>query len=179
MFYISDIFATAPKTFSTKLQEEVYKILDYLKIPFERVDTDTAISMEDCVLINKKLDMNMVKTLFLCNKKKTLFYLFITTGDKKFDTKKFSKELNVSRVSFASEELFESMLGTKIGAATIFSTIIDCNRTIQIIFDKEVLENDCYGCSDGTNTGYMKIKTEYILNILLPYTKHKYKVIEI
>lgn len=179
MFYISDIFNAAPTTFSTELQEEVYKALSHLKIPYERVETDTAISMEDCTLINQKLNMDMVKTLFLCNKKKTLFYLFITTGDKRFDTKKFSEELNISRVSFASEELFESLLGTKIGAATVFSTITDWDRTIQVIFDKDVTEQEWYGCSDGTNTGYMKIKTQDILNILLPYTKHKYKVIEI
>lgn len=179
MFYISDIFTAAPETFSTRLQEEVYKTLSHLKIPFERVETDIAISMEDCILINQKLDMNMVKTLFLCNKKKTLFYLFITTGNKRFDTKKFSEELNISRVSFASEELFESLLGTKIGAATVFSTITDWDRTIQVIFDKDVTKQEWYGCSDGTNTGYMKVKTEDILNILLPYTKHKYRVIEI
>lgn len=179
MFYISDIFNTAPESFSTKLQAEVYKTLSHLRIPFERVETDTAISMEDCILINQKLDMNMVKTLFLCNKKKTLFYLFITTGDKRFDTKKFSERLNISRVSFAPEELFESLLGTKIGAATVFSTITDWDRTIQVIFDKEVTWQEWYGCSDGTNTGYMKIRTEDILNSLLPYTKHKYKVIEV
>ncbi|MGC4019391.1 MAG: YbaK/EbsC family protein [Muricomes sp.] len=43
----------------------------------------------------------MVKTLFLCNKKKTLFYLFVTTGEKPFDTKKFCETLGISRVSFA------------------------------------------------------------------------------
>ena len=34
-----------------------------------------------------------------------------------------------------------------------------------------------YGCSDGTTTGYMKIKTNDIINILLPYTKHSAEII--
>lgn len=31
--------------------------------------------MKDCLGINKKLDMEMVKTLFLCNRNETEFYL--------------------------------------------------------------------------------------------------------
>lgn len=79
MFYVSEIKTDAPEAFKTPLQQKVYQVLAELKIPYKRVDTDEAITMEDCVQINAKLDMDMVKTLFLCNKKKTLFYLFITT----------------------------------------------------------------------------------------------------
>mgnify|MGYP002412515698 FL=1 len=143
------------------------------------METDEAISMEDCILINEKLNMEMVKTLFLCNKKKTLFYLFITTGEKAFNTKKFCEALDISRVSFAPQELFEEILGTKIGAATVFSTLTDWEKTIQVIFDRDVVENKYYGCSDGTTTGYMKVKTDDILNVLLPHSKHTYKIINL
>lgn len=69
------------------LQEKTYCALQDRHIPFERVDTDEAITMEDCVQINKVLDMKMVKTLFLCNRQQTAFYLFITTGDKPFKSR--------------------------------------------------------------------------------------------
>lgn len=135
--------------------------------------------MEDCIEINKKLDMKMVKTLFLCNRQKTDFYLFITAGDKKFDSKKFSSLLDISRVSFAPAELMNEMLGTKIGAATVFSSLIDEKNKVKIVFDKDVLNEEYYGCSDGTTTGYMKIKTDDIINKILPYSKHKEKIISI
>ncbi len=67
MFFVSDIYMMAPSEFKTPLQKKVYKILQDLHIPFERLDTDEAITMEDCVQIDKVLDMKMVKTLFLCN----------------------------------------------------------------------------------------------------------------
>ena len=38
---------------------------------------------------------------------------------------------------------------------------------------------DRYGCSDGTTTGYMKLKTKDILEKLLPYSKHRYTVIDV
>lgn len=65
MFFVSDIYTTPPDKFDTPLQKETYRVLQNLHIPFERVDTEEAITMEDCFQINKKLDMKMVKTLFL------------------------------------------------------------------------------------------------------------------
>ena len=166
-----------PKKYTSDLQKTVYQTLTQLKIPFERVNTDEAISMEDCLLINEKLNMEMVKTLFLCNSKKTLFYLFITTGEKPFETKKFCDALNISRVSFVPKDLFEELLEVRIGAATVFSVLHDLDRTIQVVFDNDIVEKRYYGCSDGTNTGYMKLETNSILTSILPYSKHKFKVI--
>ena len=120
------------------MQEKTYQALEALKIPFERVDTDDAITMDDCIQIDDKLDMKMVKTLFLCNRQQTAFFLFITTGDKPFRSKDFSSALKVSRISFAPAELMLEMLGTKIGAATVFSVLLDVERDIQVVFDKEV-----------------------------------------
>jgi Ala-tRNA(Pro) deacylase len=75
MFFVGDITEKAPDSYKSPLQEKVYESLSKFQIPFERVNTDEAISMEDCIKINQKLDMKMVKTLFLCNSKKTEFYL--------------------------------------------------------------------------------------------------------
>lgn len=177
--YVSEVKTIPPEIFQTPLQELVYQTLEKLKVPYERVDTEEAITMEDCVAINQRLDMDMVKTLFLCNKKKTLFYLYVTTDQKPFDTKKFCEALEISRVSFAPQELFEEILGVKVGAATIYSVLSDWDRTIQVVFDKDVVEMEYYGCSDGTTTGYMKVKTEDILQKIIPYSKHKFRVIEI
>lgn len=77
MIYVSEIERTAPTEYKTDLQKKVYHALEVLQIPFERVGTDEVITMEDCEEINKKLNMDMVKTLFLCNRQQTDFYLFI------------------------------------------------------------------------------------------------------
>ena len=98
MFYVSEIKRQAPDTIKTNLQKMVYKTLEKLNVSFERVDTDEAVTMEDCVAINERLDMKMVKTLFLCNRQQTEFYLFITCGNKPFRSKDFSTALGVSRL---------------------------------------------------------------------------------
>lgn len=179
MINVSEIKTTQPSNFKTELQKMVYQTLDKLKIPYQRVDTDEAITMEDCVAINEKLDMKMVKTLFLCNRKQTEFYLFVTCGDKPFRSKEFSAALGVSRVSFASPQLMEEILGTKIGAATVFSALVDVENNVRIVFDKAVAAEEYYGCSDGTTTGYMKLKTQDILSSFLPYAKHTADIVEV
>ena len=179
MFYVSDVFKSRPERLITPLQEKTYCALADLRIPYERVETDEAITMEDCVQINEKLDMKMVKTLFLCNRKQTAFYLFITAGDKPFRAKDFSAALDIARVSFAPAELMEQMLVTKIGAATVFSALLDTENAVQIVFDRDVLSEEWYGCSDGTTTGYMKLKTEQILHSFLPCAKHTPLMIEV
>ncbi|WP_232311278.1 prolyl-tRNA synthetase associated domain-containing protein [Robertmurraya korlensis] len=170
--------AIAPDSYKSYLQAMVYESLTKLQISFERVNTDEAISMEDCIEINRKLDMKMVKTLFLCNSKKTEFYLFITTADKPFKAKDFSNALGISRVSFAPAERMEHILGVKVGAATVFGVLMDKENLVQVVFDKEVLLEEWYGCSDGTTTGYMKVKTKLIVNNFLTYAKHIPTIIE-
>lgn len=179
MIYVSEIQTTAPKAFKNELQKEVYSALSSLGIPFERVDTDEVITMDDCVAVNEKLNMKMVKTLFLCNKQQTEFYLFITVGNKPFRSKDFSNALNVARMSFAPSELMETMLGTKIGAATILSALLPTASRVKIVIDKEVVNEEYYGCSDGTTTGYLKVRTTDIIHKFLAFTKRDFSIVTV
>lgn len=179
MFYVSEIQTKAPAKYRTQLQKMVYETLDTLQIPFERVDTDVAITMGDCISINAKLNMKMVKTLFLCNRQQTDFYLFITCGDKPFRSKEFSTALGIARVSFAPSEHMDTLLGTKVGATTVLSALLDSEQAVQIMFDKDVLAEEWYGCSDGTTTGYIKVRTQRIIKDFLTYSKHTATIVEV
>jgi Ala-tRNA(Pro) deacylase len=179
MFFISEILKSPPASFCTPLQKKTYETLTDLSIPYERVTTDEAIKMEDCIQINQKLDMKMVKTLFLCNRQQTHFFLFMTTAEKPFNSKAFSERLGISRVSFAPTHQLEDKLGVKIGAATVFGILMDTNRAVQVVLDEDVVNEEWYGCSDGTTTGYMKIKTKHVVYDFLTYAKHMPKTIQI
>lgn len=176
---MSEIQHKVPEIFQSPLQETVYHALDSLHIPYERVDTSEAITMEDCEAIGQKLNMDMVKTLFLCNRQQTSFYLFITKGHKPFRSKEFSHALGVSRVSFAPAEKLKEMLGTRIGAATVLSVLTDTQHAVKVVFDRQVLSEEWYGCSDGTTTGYLKLSTAQLLHQFLPFTGHEFTVIEV
>lgn len=179
MVFVSEVFTSVPITYSTPLQEKVYQVLQTLEMTFQRVETDEVITMADCQQINERLTMDMVKTLFLCNRQKTNFYLFVTCGDKLFQAKAFSQALEIPRVSFAAPEQMSEILGTKIGAATIFSLLLKEASNVQLVLDQAICDQDNYGCSDGTTTGYLKLATEDILQKFLPYVNQQPKIITI
>lgn len=176
-FFVSEQMATPPAQFQTETQQHIYDTLQQLGIAFKRVDTDDGTTMEDCVFISEGLQCPVVKTIFLCNRQQTKFYLYVTTGDKPFVTKDFCGALNIPRVSFTPTEMLWEKLGTRIGATTILSLINDPENLITLVIDKEVADRDEYACTDGTTTCFMKIKMQDLLGKYLKHTGHQAVVI--
>ena len=173
MFYVSEIKRTAPETFSTPLQKKVYEMFSELGIPFERVDTDPGITMEDCRNINAGIGGRIVKSIFLCNRQQTKFYLYVTRDDKPFITKDFGQALGIPRVSFASAEKLLEIAGTEHGATTVLSACLDSAKEVTFVLDKEVLEGESYCCTDGTAGCFIKINVSDLLDKFLPACGHE------
>ncbi len=170
---------SAPAEFRTELEKMVYEMLERLQIPFERIDNEPAITMEDCEAVDAALDVKTVKTLLVCNRQQTEFYLFVTGGDKPFSTKDFGRALGISRVSFAPVPKLQEMLGTELGATTVFSTMLASPEQIHLVIDEDVANDPWYGCTDGTTTCYMKLRTSDILEKFLPTTGHVPVIIKV
>ena len=163
MFKVSDLTTVPPAGFETELQQKVYETFAALDIPFERVDTDPGITMEDCLNIDAKIGVRIVKTIFLCNRQQTEFYLYVTTDDKPFVTRDFCWALGIPRVSFASAEKLWELTGVRVGATTILSAILPQASGVHLVMDRLVTENEYYACTDGTATCFVKIKTSDLL----------------
>lgn len=168
MFKVSEILTTPPSAFSSELQQKVYETFQSKGIPFERVDTDPGITMEDCQHIDAKIGVKIVKTIFLCNRQQTEFYLYVTTDDKPFVTRDFCGALGIPRVSFASADKLWELTGVLVGATTILSAILPQADKVHLVMDKNVAESEWYACTDGTATCFVKIKTQDLLNKYLP-----------
>ena len=172
MIHTSDILTTAPSEFVNETQRKVYEALDRLGIAFARIDNDPALTMEDCVAIDAALGVPTVKTLLLCNRQQTTFYLYVMPGDKPFVTKDFGAALQISRVSFAPAEKLHELLGTEIGATTPLSLVADPENRVRLIIDRAAVASEALGCPDGTTTCYMRLCTADLLDKFLPATGH-------
>ena len=172
MLYISEKTSNAPEQFCSEVQKQIYETLALLRIPFDRVDNDPAISMSDCHEIEKVLDVHIVKTFLLCNRQQNRFYLFVTPGEKPFITKDFSKALGISRVSFAPEALLKELLDSPVGGTSILSTVYDKEQVVKVIIDNEILNSPYLGCNDATTTTYLKLPMNRILEDYLRQTNH-------
>ena len=173
MIHTSEILSEAPAVFVNDTQRKVYAALERLGIPFGRIDNDPAVTMEDCAAIDAALGVPTVKTLLLCNRQQTTFYLYVMPGDKPFITKEFGAALQISRVSFAPAEKLHELLGTEVGATTPLSLVADQENRVRLIIDKAAVAPEAVGCPDGTTTCYMRLRTADLLERFLPATGHE------
>lgn len=172
MFYVSNPISTPPAEFASPLQKRVYETFATLGIPFERVDTDPGLTMEDCRHIDAKIGVRIVKTVFLCNRQQNEFWLYVTSDDKPFITREFCGALGIPRVSFAPAEHLERLTGVKVGATTILSAILPESKGVHLVMDHSVADNEWFACTDGTATCFIKIKTADLLGKYIPESGH-------
>ena len=164
MFKVSDIITTPPQEFSSDLQRQVYATFASLGIPFERVDTDPGLTMEDCQHIDAKIGVQIVKTIFLCNRQQTEFYLYVTSHDKPFVTRDFCSALGIPRVSFASAERLWERTGVRVGATTILSAVWPACAGVHLVMDASIAASEWFACTDGTPTCFVKLHTRDLLD---------------
>lgn len=179
--YISKIMTAAPENIKERppLEQEVYAAFAKLGISFERVDNDPASSMEECAAIDRVFHEPVRKDVFLCNQKKTSFFLLVTPAQKPFDTGTFSRKLGVSRMSFAPADKMWEHLGTRPGCASVVGLLNDKDDYVQLVLDKEVAEAEWFVCNTGVNTTHLKFKTKDLLKKFLPYTHHRPRIVEL
>ena len=171
MFKVSEIMTTPPAEFASTLQRKVYKAFAVRRIPFGRVDTDPGLTMEDCQHIDAKIGVRIVKTVFLCNRQQTEFWLYVTSDDKPFVTREFCAALGgIPRVSFAPADKLRELTGVEVGATTILSAILPECASVHLVMDRAVAEAEWFACTDGTATCFVKLRTADLLGKYLPLT---------
>ena len=163
-----------PQDESGRLEKEirVYDLLDELQIPYERVDHEVAETMEACKEIDEVLEADICKNLFLCNRQKTKFYLFMILGDKKFKTKDISAQIGSARLSFADAEEMEKYLDITPGSVSVMGLMNDTENHVQLLVDEDLLKGEYFGCHPCINTSSLKMKTADVLGPFLKAVHH-------
>lgn len=176
-----ELYNGCPEDTSGRKEKEikVYDILDSLHIPYIRADHEAVMTMEACEEIDKALGMEICKNLFLCNRKKTSYYLLLMPGNKALKTKELSQQIPTTRLSFASGEDMETYLNVTPGSATVMGLIFDPENKVQLLVDEELLEQEEFGCHPCVNTSSIKMKTEDVFDKFLKEIHHDYITVKL
>ena len=174
-----ELLTGRPENTEGRLPREIrtYDYLDSLGIRYQRTDHERADCMEACNEIDAVLGVIICKNLFLCNRQKTVFYLLMMPGDKKFKTKELSKQIDSARLSFADPEDMLKYLDIEPGAVSIMGLMNDHSHDVQLLVDEDVLKGDYIGCHPCVCTSSLKIRTEDILNVFLPAVGHSLRTV--
>ena len=183
LYYIDPtVYEGRPQDVSGRLPKEirVYDLLDSLHDPYKRADHDALPTIEACHEVDRLLEIDICKNLFLCNAQKTAFYLLMMPGTKKFKTAALSKQIGSSRLSFAGAEYMEQLLDITPGSVSVLGLMNDHENRVRLLIDRDVLENHQYlGCHPCINTSSLKIRTQDLLDVILPAIHHPYTLVDL
>ena len=171
-----------PRDKRMRLEKEMrtYDFLDSLHIEFDQVDHEEANTMDECAAINEILAPAVIcKNLFLCNEKKTKFYLLMIREDKRFKTKEISNQINSARLSFAPAEYMEKYLDITPGSVSVMGLMNDKECQVNLLIDEDILKEEYIGCHPCINTASIRLKVQDLINIFLPATNHDYITVKL
>ncbi len=123
-------------------EQKAANALKKLGIEFRRYEHESADTMEKCEHIGEEVGAKHCKNLFLTNRQCTSFYLLLISASKPFRTKDVSKQLGVSRLSFASNGLLLEKLDLLPGSVTPLGLVSDNARDVTVVIDEELLSYD-------------------------------------
>ena len=160
-------------------EERVYDLLDQLNIDYQRIDHEEANMMEVCLEIEKTLKSTICKNLFLVNSNKSQYYLLMLKENKKFKTKMISKQINSSRLSFGSDEKMLEYLDITPGSVSLLGLMNDHDFKVQLLMDKDLLQDEYLGCHPCINTSSLRIKMKDVFEKIIPSLHHEPIFVEV
>ena len=178
--YISQVYRGVPKDIDSRQEKEkmCYDFLGKLDIDYEVVDHEEASDMDRCREIESVLGVKICKNIMLCNRQESRFFIFMMPGDKKYVTKEFSKKIGMSRLSFAKEKHLKEFLNVSSGSVSVLALLNDTDNKVELVIDRDVIQQDHIRCHPCVNTSTLKIKTEDFLNKIIPALKKEVMIID-
>ncbi len=160
-------------------EERVYDLLDQLNIDYQRIGHEEADTMKVCLEIEKTLKSTICKNLFLVNSNKSQYYLLMLKENKKFKTKVISKQINSSRLSFGSDEKMLEYLDITPGSVSVLGLMNDHEHHVQLLMDKDLLQDEYLGCHPCINTSSLRIKMKDVFEKIIPSLHHEPIFVEV
>ena len=129
--------------------------------------------MEACHKIDKALEPAVVcKNLFLTNSMEDQYYLLMMPGDKKFRSSEVARQIESTRLSFASAVKMQEYLEIMPGAVSVMGLMNDRDNRVRLLVDEDVLKGEYVGCHPCVNTSSLKIKTADVFGKYLDAVHH-------
>ena len=130
-------------------EKEAYDILDQLEIEYNVIEHEPIASVKN---YSVELPGPQVKNLLLKTKKNRQYFMLLLPEEKQVDLKLLATELETKRLSFASPEELDDLLGLKPGEVTPIALTADKEGKIQVVIDETVDREDTIGFHPNVNT---------------------------
>ena len=153
-------------------------ILTFFKehsISYELFEHEAVFTCEEAEKIRVDIPGAPTKNLFLTNKKKDVFFLVSVGHEKRVDLKELAKLLGQKRLSFASADFMQQLLGVQPGAVTLMGLMHDTDHKVQVVLDEALWHAEALQCHPLVNTATVVVSHEG-LEAFLKATGHTPRV---
>ena len=170
-----------PADCACRLEKEIrcYDLLDSLGVDYQRIDHEPAMTMEICAALDEALGALICKNLLLCNRQCTDFYMLMMPANKPFKTKDLSRQIGSSRLSFADGSYMEEFLDITPGSLSVLGLMNDKDHRVRLLMDADVAKEPLVGCHPCINTSSLRLRTEDLLQKVIPAMDHEPTFVEL
>lgn len=120
------------------MKEIVYTELDKMRIHYEVVEHPPATTTELADEYIEGKSGVRSKTMFMSDKKKRDFYLFILDDKKRLDIKKLEEKAGVKGLKFGSPEILKEKMNSEFGVVSPFGLLYNTSKDIKVYFDADL-----------------------------------------
>lgn len=157
------------------------KVMDTLKnlgIDYRRVEHPPVYTVEEAKRLCSNIEATGCKNLFMKESFHKNYYLIIMLDNKRADFKSISKQLKISRLTFANENELNNILGLKPGEVTPFGLLNDKEKVVNVIIDDELENSKLVSFHPNVNTSTLILRYKDFEDYL-EWTKNKVEKVKI
>ena len=155
------------------VKEDVLSALGALGVPYELLEHAPVHTMEDCKAAEEALGGVMPKNLFLTPRNHATHHLLIARADAPFRTARISRQLGVSRLSFATAEELMEMLRTLPGAISPMGLLFDREKKVRLAIDRALRGEERLLFHRCVNSATLAVSGADFFERLLPALGHE------
>lgn len=144
----------------------LYALLEQLAIGFVKVEHPAFGAVEDYHREGIEFPGQCVKNLFLKNRKGNRFYLLVLDETKTADLAQLAAQIGEARLSFASEEKLQALLGLTAGSVTPFGLANDEAHQVTLLLDSDTKPDELLGFHPMVNDSTLCISYADFLRFL-------------
>ena len=146
--------------------DKVKEYLNSIGIEFKIVEHEPAYTTEEADKYIEGHDGVRTKTMFICNKKKTNYYMIIMDDSKRLDMNKFKEIVSEKQMKMASKEALKEKLGIEPGMVSPFGLLNNDEKDVKIYMDKEIITEEIMTFHPNDNTKTLFITTKDLFKYL-------------
>lgn len=147
-------------------KQEVYEFLQAKGVTYEVTEHKAVYNMDELAEVELPYPEADAKNLFVRDDKKSSYYLITVRGSKRVDLQEFRKVYGTRRLSFASAEDLERLLGLFPGSVTPLGLLNNAEKNVKLFLDSDFGEDDLIGVHPNENTATVWLKAGDLVRLI-------------